>query len=463
MEKLTPELEEELARIYIGQNIRKEGILQSQVENERAAVLLSLKLIKENEWYALGLYLTTIEGDKLAKDTLGRKITEAKALLESRIKDIPRRIITFLIRRYLAQGLTFPAQRPEFCEFIDSWPKRLTADGQIWLFCDKFFGTLQAMGLCVKTHTYVSTREGELRELQYVISPEVQELLGRKFSDIDFSSQEERNLRIFDVLVRIKNFIRGDNLEFIREKFYELLKQHAVSENEVASVIDKMSELGITGKYEGLLSDRKPFELHDPGRFSIYLDDILIKPAIELLLGKRRLMESLPVTRKLPKLEQVKEELGILSSEERASFFLVVTEFEVQLRQFMKIKLGNGWETRIKNDLPDIMKNWEDKKRKDGQWGIDPEHDLLNYADLSDYIQIFRKYNRMFFSNDEERGDVESHLKDCYNFGRNPLMHARTLNVEKYHTTLSAIKFLQSWIERRTEPSTFACSTEPAT
>jgi len=451
VEKLTPELEEELTRIYIGQNIRKEGILQSQVEKERTAVLLSLKLIKESQWYALGLYLTTTEGDKLAKDTLGKKITEAEAHLESRIKDIPKRIVTFLIRRYLAEGLTFPAQRPEFCEFIDSWSKRLVADGQIWLFCDKFFDSLQTMGLCVKTHTYVSTRGGELRELQYVISPEVQEFLKRKFPDVDFSSEEERNLRIFDVLVRIKNFVRGDNLEFIREKFYELLKQHAISENEVASVVDKMSELNITSKYEGLLSGKKPFEVHDPGRFSIYLDETLVKPAVELLLGKRRLVESLPVTRKLPKLEEVKEQLGILSPEERASFFLVVTEFEVQLRQFIKIKLGKGWETRIKNDLPDVMKNWEDRKRQDGHWGIDPEPELLNYADLSDYIEIFKQYKRMFFCNDEERGDVESHLKDWYNLGRNPLMHARTVNEEKYHTTLSAIKFLQSWIERTSE------------
>jgi hypothetical protein len=305
------------------------------------------------------------------------------------------------------------------------------------------------MNLCVQTHTYVSTRGGELRELQYVISPEIQEFLKRKFSDIDFSSEEERNLRIFDVLTRIKSFVRGDNLEFIREKFYELLEQHTVSENEVASVIDKMSELNITSKYRGILSDKKPFELYDPGRFSIYLDNILIKPALELLLGKRRVVESLQVTRILPKLEQVKEELGILSSEEKSRFFLVVSEFEVQLRQFIKIKLGSGWETRIRNDLPDVMKNWEEKKKKDEYWGMDPEHDLLNYADLSDYIQIFRKYKRMFFCNDEERGDVESHLKDWYNFGRNPLMHARTVNEEKYHTTLSAIKFLQSWIERR--------------
>lgn len=451
MEKLNLELERELLRIYIGQNIRDEGILQSQVEKEKAAVLLSLKLIKENEWYALRLYRTTMKGDELAKRILGKKIIEAKTLLERRIKDVPKRIIAFLIRRYLSDRLIFPAQRPEFCEFIDSWPKRLVADGRIWVLCEKFFSTLESMGLCVKTYSYVSTRGGELRELQYVVSPEVQEFLKRKFSIVDFSPEEEKNLRIFTVLVRIKNFIRGDNLEFIREKFYELLKQHAISENEVASVIDKMSELTITSKYEGLLSDKKPFDVYDPGRFSIYLDDILVKPAVELLLGKRRLTESLPVTRKLPELERVKEELGILSSEERASFFIEVTEFEIQLRQLIKNKLGKGWEKRIKNDLPEIMKNWEEKKRRDKQWGIDPERDLLNYADLSDYIQIFRRYKRMFFSNDEERGDVESHLKDWYNFGRNPLMHARTVNMEKYHTTLSAIKFLQSWIERRTE------------
>lgn len=282
-----------------------------------------------------------------------------------------------------------------------------------------------------------------------MISPEVQEFLEREFPGVDFSLEEEGNLRIFNVLVQMKNLVRGDNLEFIRERFYELLKQYAVSEDEAASVIDKMSELRITSKYKGLLSNEKPFEVHDLGRFSIYLDDRLVKPAVELLLGKRREMESLPVTRRLPNLEQVQEKLGMLSSEERMDFFLKVTEFEVQLRQFIKIKLKNRWENRIENDLPEIMKNWEDKKKKDERWGIDPEYDLLNYADLFDYIQIFEKYGRVFFSNDEERGDVESHLKDWYNFGRNPLMHARTVNEEKYHTTLSAMKFLGSWIQRK--------------
>lgn len=448
MEKLTPELEEELAKIYFGQNVRSKGILQSEVKKERAVILLSEKLIQENHWYAFDLYITTVEGEKYAKDVLRRKITEADVPLESRIEGIPRRIIAFIIRRYVLQGLTFPAQRPEFYEFYDSWPMKLTSDGQVWSFCDRFFDTLLVIGLCVKTHYYVSTRGGELRELQYVISPEVQEFLERKFQGVDFSPEEERSLRIFYVLMQMKNFVRGDNLDFVREKFYELLKRHAVSEDEVASVIDKMSELNIASKYRGLLSNEKPFEIYDLGRFAIYLDDKLIKPAIELLLGKSSLMESLRVTRKLPKLEQVQEKLGTLSSEERADFFLMVTDFEVELRQFLKSKLANQWETKIENDLPEIMRNWETKKKKDEKWGIDPERDLLNYADLSDYIQIFKKYHRLFFSNDEERGDVESHLKDWYNFGRNPLMHARIVNEEKYHTTSSAIKFLRSWIER---------------
>lgn len=449
LEELTPELKRELVKIYIGQNIREEGILQSQVDRERASILLSRKLIKENRWYTLDLYLTTTEGKKLAEDMIRKNVADAEQVFENKVKDIPRRIIAFLIQRYLSRGLTFPAQRPEFCEFIDTWPKRLLSDWKIWCFCEKFFNALLAMGLCVKTYTYVSTRGGELRELQFVISPEVQEFLKRKFLETDFPIEEEKNLKIFDVLIRIKNFLRGDNLEFIREKFYELLTEYDISENEIASIIDKMSEVSISSKYEGLLSNKKPFEIWDLGRFRIYLDDVLIKPAIKFLLGERQKAIILPITHRLPELEKVKEELGILDPDEKVRFFLAITEFEVQLRQFIKIKLGDGWETRIKNDLPEIVKNWEDRKRKDKKWGIDPERDLLNYSDLSDYIQIFRKYNRIFFSNDEERGDVESHLKDWYNFGRNPLMHARTVNKEKYHATLAAIKFLQSWIERK--------------
>ncbi|MCJ7423532.1 hypothetical protein MUP01_04600 [Candidatus Bathyarchaeota archaeon] len=106
-----------------------------------------------------------------ALSILKKTITEADAIIESRITQIPRRIITLLIRKYVTQDLTFPAQRPEFYEFCDPWPKKLVADSQVWPFCDRFFDTLRVMGLCAKTYSYVSTRRGELRELRYVISP----------------------------------------------------------------------------------------------------------------------------------------------------------------------------------------------------------------------------------------------------------------------------------------------------
>ena len=457
LEELTSELEDELCEIYIGQNIREEGVLQSLVDKEKATRLLGKGLIKEKVWYNHRLYLTTAEGDRLARRRLKEIMSQTlrRYILESSTSEIPRKIILFVVRRFVSEELTFPAVEPEFNEIYDSWTGKLLSDERIWTLCEKFVSALKIIGLCVKTNYYVSTGGGKVREPYYVISPEVRTFLLHKFRDPDFSSEEERSMKIFEILIRIKNIIGIRNLDFIRQRIYELLNLHDISENELASIVDGMSKLGITSKYRGLLSGKGPFEINDSVRFSIYLDSKLVRPAIELLLGRRQRIDVLTITRTLPNIQQVEVKLGALRYKERADFFLKLTDFEIQLREFIKSKLGEGWLTAIRNDLPRVAENWERKKKKDKRWGIDPERGLLNYADFSDYIQIFRKYKRVFFGNDEERGDVESHLRDWYNFGRNPLMHSRTVNREKYYTTLTAIKFIQSWTERRSESKKF--------
>jgi hypothetical protein len=451
LEKLTSELEDELRKIYIGQNIREEGVLQSVADRQKATLLLSKGLIQEKVWYNHHLYLTTAEGDRLAKRLLEDRMSSTinRYILESSISDLPKKVIQFVIRRYFSEGLTFPATKPEFNEIYDPWTNKIVSDKQVWTLCSEFVQALKNISLCVVTNYYVSTRGGKTREPYYVISPEVRKFLLLKFPDPDFLSKEERNMKIFEILIRVKNILEISNLEFIRQRLYELLNLHDVSENELASIVDSMSELGITSKYMGLLSPEKPFEINDLSRFDIYLDSQIVRPVIELLLEKRQQIQGLTITRTMPDIEQVEIKLGMLRYNERADFFLKLTDFEIQLRQLIKSKLKESWLTRLKNDLPSVVENWERKKTKEIRWGIDPDPDLLNYADLFDYIQIFRKYSRDFFCNHEERGDVESHLKDWYNFGRNPLMHSRNVNREKYHTTLTAIRFLQSWIERR--------------
>ena len=65
-------------------------------------------------------------------------------------------------------------------------------------------------------------------------------------------------------------------------------------------------------------------------------------------------------------------------------------------------------------------------------------------------MQIIRKYSRIFAESNEELSTGITKLKDFTNYGRNPLMHCRTLDLKKYYTTEAAVDYLQEWIKRRT-------------
>jgi len=76
--------------------------------------------------------------------------------------------------------------------------------------------------------------------------------------------------------------------------------------------------------------------------------------------------------------------------------------------------------------MPKLVEEWE-RLKKDEKWGIEPEKDLINYATIGDYIDIIRRYSRLFTGNLRELSDVETKLRDFANYGRNPLMHCRTI------------------------------------
>ena len=54
-------------------------------------------------------------------------------------------------------------------------------------------------------------------------------------------------------------------------------------------------------------------------------------------------------------------EHGFLDSGELGNFYILISDFERQLREVIKEKLGKGWIKRIENDLPNIFKNWGEK------------------------------------------------------------------------------------------------------
>jgi len=449
IEKIPPKAQEVLLKIYIGQNIRPEGILQKDIqETKEVQYLLSKGLIKENHWY-LDQFLTTEKGSQIASNLIRKRLEEKRRELEIKVREIPKKVISFIIKNpgYYSNKLLFSTLKLRY--WSERAEDKILNDSRIWILRDSFFSILQELGLCVKTHFYVSTRGGEIRELCYVLSSEVLNFLLENFSTVEFTPEERKLLDIYSFLMSVIRVLDSEDLDFVRQRYYELLKLYSLSEEEVAAFIDETSKKRITSDYRGLLSEGKPFEIKNSTSFKIYLDKAILEPIIRSLLGKREKVKQFITTKRFPSLEETKAELGLLNSEQLGQFYLMVSRFEQELRQFLKLKLGKGWLKILRNEFPKMVDRWEKLKKRDERLGIEPEKDLMNYANCEDYIKIIRKHKKIFADNDEDLAMIIAHLKIWYNQGRNPLMHCRTVNMQKFFTTKSAIRFLEQWMKRK--------------
>ena len=446
MISLPTETEDVFLKVYIGQNIRQEGILQSEIkEEEQIQTLLSNGLVRENHWF-LPQFLTTREGSLVGMKLVKKRIEERTDELRKKLEEIPKKLLGFVIKRYVSKNLAFSTQKPLWSV---KWADRILCDDRIWKLTNEIFKSLESVGLCVSTCYYVSTRGGEPRDLRYVISREIQDFLLRTYSTPDFTQNQEETLKLYPFLTFAGRTVSSDDMEYVRQQFYDSLKSYSVTENQVAGIINEMRKRGITSEYRGLLSESKPFDVLDSSRFKIYLDKFLIERAVNLLLERKDEIKQFFVEEKIPALSEVKAELGILDQNQLGEFYILVSGFERQLRQFIKDKLGKSWMKIIEHEFPYILEKWHERERKDKRWGIEPEKELLNYADLEDYAQIVKKHKKMFVDNDEDLGDILANLRMWYNHGRNPLMHSRTVNKQKYFTTKSAIDFLKQWMNRK--------------
>ncbi len=236
--------EDVLLKIYIGQNISDEGILQSEIrEKEEIKGLLSKGLIKESNFYRLHLFLTTERGAEFASKLLRKRLEERRDELEEKFKDIPKRAFTFIIKTPSYRDFVYLTTKSTFEGTTAT--DRIMADSRIWILRDKIFTTLENMGFCVKTWSYVSTRGGELGEEYYVISREIYEFLLNNFGVIDFTSEEKDILRLYSFLRFVAPILQFTDIDFIRVRFYKLLNEYSLTENEVAAFIEETAKKGL--------------------------------------------------------------------------------------------------------------------------------------------------------------------------------------------------------------------------
>lgn len=274
---------EVLGKIYVGQNIRSEGILQSDFSEykKETEILTQYRFIKNNFWYSFHLYVTTEKGSCAGKLAIEALIKNKGTKLTDFILSLPRNLVRFLLFDYMAPSLMYPVDK----EYLYDWREPLLADSRIWILRNKLLSKLEETGLCIKTRSYVSTRGGELRREYYVTCEEVLNFLkdctaykGGLFE------KEKKMCLLYDFLRKAKYFLRIENINEVRTRYYNEMEELKLTKEEIEETVNEMAKKGITSEYKGLLSDRLPFTIRDESRYDIYLQEQLIKPVVHFLL-----------------------------------------------------------------------------------------------------------------------------------------------------------------------------------
>lgn len=177
--------------VYIGQNIRNEGILQSD-ENlkknvEIIEILLKDGILTVQKWYNLDLFLLTNLGIQLGEILIYEEIKKEKKAIKKELEDFPQLLVGFLINHYISESLAFDLEE----EYIFDWRYLILKNKRIKGYIRKFFDLLKQSGLAVITEDYVSTKGGKQIGKRFVICSEIRKFLqnlylinGLSYSDL---------------------------------------------------------------------------------------------------------------------------------------------------------------------------------------------------------------------------------------------------------------------------------------
>ena len=444
-----------LRKIYMGQNIRNEGILQSDFSEygKEIELLTRYEFIKANKWFRFDLFLTTENGSKAGKLLIGNLIQDKQQQVTNAILSLPHNLIGFLLFDYMAQSLTYPVDK----EYPSDWREPLLADSRVWILRNKLLSKLEELGLCIKTRSYVSTGGGQFRGEYYVTCKEVLDFLKDCIAyKGGLFGWEKKTCLLYDFFRRARRFLEIENIAEVRERYYNGMEDLNLTEEEIGEIVNEMARKGITSKYNGLLSDMLPFSIRDESRYDIYLKEQLIKPIIHFLLEKPKPKIDIKVEEmaeeRLDEVRRAEREkiksIGLVSREERIKLYCAIGDFELELRQFvekeLRKKFGDLW---LERGVPgEIRKRWSKKKQEEEKEGLEPEKDLVNYADFGHYKEIITSNWEIFEPCFKEQEKLKVRLDDLNRLGRRPVMHIRSINEEKVGVTRHAISWLRSRI-----------------
>jgi hypothetical protein len=294
--------------IYIGQNIRGDGILQSDFDKfdiKPIASLLKCNYIKRDRCYGLHLYCTTEKGSKIGEIEVTNLIDKNKEEMEEFLNEQPQKVLNFIIREQSLKERSwkfiYPVVASDILDF--NWKDCLRKSNKLHRVWTSVLMKLEELGLCIRTHSFVTTGGGELREENYVISPEVFEFLVELCPQEAFTSTDKdyENLKLYGVLSHFTYWS-----DYPRDILREKLIDAELEKTKVKEIIDRMAELGITSEYRGFSSEA-PFSIKDEIRYESWLEKNLIEPVIGALLEQPKIGEEKDIAIKKEEKEVVKD------------------------------------------------------------------------------------------------------------------------------------------------------------
>ena len=220
-----------LIKIYIGQRVREEGLVDASLNSEDKLYLPSLKekqLINYSIWKPFKnytLYKTTEAGNKIAS-TYIQEILH-KSNLANDIQKIP---LIFLKLCFFMDELFYMHELDLVFEdfYWDEAKKEFLIEKGL-KYWNNLIELFKAKTICVQSYYYVSTRGGELRELYNILpKPEIKEFLKKNFGIIE-GVPEDILKRIGEdrqkILKRRENMLFEEIIDDFSPKYVKVIEQ----------------------------------------------------------------------------------------------------------------------------------------------------------------------------------------------------------------------------------------------
>lgn len=442
---LSKDQERILLEIYIGKNIRSEGILKRHFHTDQYQIindLIELHFITEEKFSRTTFQVlkTTEIGNNKAKEFINKIILNNKYDLLKNIKTIPKPFLEFFL--YDFESLLF-AKRTDLKYFFN-WKDYVLNNQIVFDNLNKLYNILKKFNLAIDTQYYVTTRGGEKRDRHIIIPTEIKEFLSiNQFISKELDIHIKEKLKLFYLLYKLKEIINLVDIETRRRNYWSLLQELQLDEDKIKSLVDIFKKQDLTTEYKAVTQENFLFEIKDISRFDVFLEKLFNEFVTEL--SNEEVISE-------PRKEFVsKLKINPLLSD-HVEAFAEIGNFELKIRTFilkrMQVEGENEWYDMLKeikirganNEELTLYDNLKRREQEDIKNKFLPEKELLFYADIIHYKDIILKFWDSHFSKDFQKNNFTKeqleHAIIEINKIRRQTMHLRELKKDTLKTII---------------------------